>query len=206
MKKPYLFLFLLITIFAKAQIEQKKQVKLTEHNKESVRRFGVIRCLSTEADSLSRIKYPKRGTINEFEDWLAPKIIEYKRQVANGTLNRATVLTIPVVVHVIHNGDALGIGENISDAQVLSQIRVLNEDFRRMLGTPGYNTNPLGADIEIEFCMAQTAPNGAATNGIDRVNTGVASYTSMAATDAMKNYYHLGSNTIFKYVVGSLWR
>lgn len=186
MKKPYLFLFLLITIFAKAQIEQKKQVKLTEHNKESVRRFGVIRCLSTEADSLSRIKYPKRGSINEFEDWLAPKIIEYKRQVANGTLNRATVLTIPVVVHVIHNGDALGTGENISDAQVLSQIRVLNEDFRRMLGTPGYNTNPLGADIEIEFCMAQTAPNGAATNGIDRVNTGVASYTSMAATDAMK--------------------
>ena len=63
---------------------------------------------------------------------------------------------------------------------------MLNEDFRRMLGTPGYNTSPVGADIEIEFCMAQTDPNGAATNGIDRVNTGVASYTSMAATDAMK--------------------
>lgn len=186
MKKTYLLLLLFVAFFAKAQNDQKKQIKLTSHNKESVRRFGVVRCLSTEADSLSRIQNPSRGTINEFEDWLAPKIEQYKRQVANGTLNRATILTIPVVVHVIHNGDAVGTGENINDNQVLSQIRVLNEDFRRMLGTPGYNTNPIGADIEIEFCMAQTDPFGAATNGINRVNTGVASYNSMAATDAMK--------------------
>uniref|UniRef100_UPI0040492F8F M43 family zinc metalloprotease n=1 Tax=Flavobacterium sp. TaxID=239 RepID=UPI0040492F8F len=185
MKNKYLLLLLFFVAITSAQ-NIKKQAQLTEHNKESVRQFGVIRCFTTEADSISRVKYPNRGTINEFEDWLAPKVNEYKRQIANGTISRATVLTIPVVVHVIHNGDAEGTGENINDNQVLSQIRVLNEDFRRLIGTPGYNTNAVGADIEIEFCMAQIDPLGASTNGIDRVNTGVASYNSMAATDTMK--------------------
>jgi len=80
-----------------------------------------------------------------------------------------TIITIPVVIHIIHNGDAVGVNENITDAQALSQITVLNQDFRRMINTPGYNTNPVGADLEIEFCMAQRTPTGTATNGIDRV-------------------------------------
>ena len=41
------------------------------------------------------------------------------------------VITIPVVVHVIHFGEPIGTGRNISDAQILSQIDVLNRDFRR---------------------------------------------------------------------------
>ena len=44
-------------------------------------------------------------------------------------------MRIPVVVHVIHNGTAIGTGANISDAQVMSQIQVLNEDYRRIVGT-----------------------------------------------------------------------
>ena len=38
------------------------------------------------------------------------------------------VVTIPTVVHVVHNSPA----ENISDAQVKSQISVLNRDFRKL--------------------------------------------------------------------------
>jgi hypothetical protein len=53
---------------------------------------------------------------------------------------------------------------------VQSQITVLNQDFRKMMGTPGYNTNPDGADVEIEFVLAKQDPNGNPTNGIDRVN------------------------------------
>ena len=37
----------------------------------------------------------------------------------------SSVITIPVVVHVVYNNSS----ENISDAQVLSQINILNEDF-----------------------------------------------------------------------------
>ncbi|PZQ86748.1 MAG: hypothetical protein DI548_06620, partial [Flavobacterium johnsoniae] len=89
-----------------------------------------------------------------------------------GTAGTNAVITIPVVVHVIHSGQSVGSGRNISDARVNSQITVLNQDFRRMLDTPGYNTNPVGADVEVEFCLAKVNPNGNPTNGIDRVNLG----------------------------------
>ncbi len=80
------------------------------------------------------------------------------------------------MVHVIHNGDALGSGENIADAQVMSQITVLNQDYRRMTGTPGFGT---GVDTTIEFCMAQIDPSGNATNGIVRHN--ITPYTNNVA-------------------------
>lgn len=38
---------------------------------------------------------------------------------------------IPVVVHIIHNGELVGTGSNISDEQILSQLAVINKDFNR---------------------------------------------------------------------------
>lgn len=73
--------------------------------------------------------------------------------------------TIPVVVHVIYNNSV----SNISDAQILSQIDVLNEDFRKKAGTAGHNTDPVGADVNIEFCLASSDPTGLFTSGIVRV-------------------------------------
>lgn len=82
------------------------------------------------------------------------------------------VITIPVVVHVFHNRQNGAIGgannPNISEEQILSQIEVLNEDFRRKLNTNGYNQNPVGADTEIEFKLANQDPNCEPTNGITR--------------------------------------
>ena len=49
----------------------------------------------------------------------------------NPMLN-GTVITIPVVVHVLHTGQSVGTGLNISSVQVQSQIDVLNRDFRRL--------------------------------------------------------------------------
>lgn len=84
----------------------------------------------------------------------------------------AKIYRIPVVVHVVHNNASNFIGgennSNISDEQIKSQITVLNEDYRRKVGTKGYNTNPVGADMEIEFQLASVDPNGNATNGITR--------------------------------------
>jgi hypothetical protein len=82
------------------------------------------------------------------------------------------VITIPVVVHVIHYpGEAIGTGTNISDAQIQSQIDVLNEDFRR-LNSNIYSVpaafRGASADPLIQFCLAQQDPNGAITNGITR--------------------------------------
>ncbi len=73
------------------------------------------------------------------------------------------VITIPVVVHVIYQSNA----QNISDAQIQSQMQVLNDDFRRM-NSDANNTWSQAADTEIEFCLATVDPNGNATSGITR--------------------------------------
>jgi PKD repeat protein len=77
------------------------------------------------------------------------------------------ILTIPVVVHIIHDGDALGTGSNISDEQVWSAINGLNEDYRKMAGTNGDGD---GADIGVEFCLAQRDPDDNPHSGINRVS------------------------------------
>ncbi|MBL4754937.1 MAG: zinc metalloprotease, partial [Flavobacteriales bacterium] len=81
-----------------------------------------------------------------------------------------TVITIPVVVHVIYENNA----ENISDAQVISQIDVLNRDFRKLnvdTGNVPIGFQGLAADVEVEFCLAVRDPNGNPTNGITRTPT-----------------------------------
>ena len=80
---------------------------------------------------------------------------------------RMVIYTIPVVVHILHTGQAIGTGVNITDAQVQSAIDALNEDFRKMAGTNGFGA---GVDAEIEFCLASRDPQGNPTNGIVRVN------------------------------------
>jgi len=138
---------------------------------------GLIRCVSAEYDAYQRETNIKGESRDEFENWMRKKVAETKLQRnANSTTE---IITIPVVVHVIHNGDNVGSNENIATAQILSQITVLNQDFRKMAGTPGFNTEEAGADIEIEFCLAQVDPAGNATTGIDRINLNRASWTSM---------------------------
>lgn len=82
---------------------------------------------------------------------------------SNGSLR-----IIPTVFHVIHEGG----DENISKAQILDQLNILNNDIRRMnadtVNTPA-PFKPLGADCEIEFRLAQLDPNGNCTDGIVRV-------------------------------------
>jgi hypothetical protein len=81
------------------------------------------------------------------------------------------VITIPVVFHVVYRNTT----QNISEAQILSQIEVLNEDFRLLNADFGPVTpavfEPLAADFEIEFCLATIDPSGNPTTGINRVST-----------------------------------
>ncbi len=82
-----------------------------------------------------------------------------------------------VVVHVIHLGEPVGTGTNISDAQIRSAIAALNNDFRRV--GQGFNTHPNGADVNIEFSLAVRDPSGLPTSGITRDNgNGVAGYAA----------------------------
>lgn len=99
----------------------------------------------------------------------AERFNEFVRQFEN-LENTQSKLRIPVVVHVMHlPSESYGQASNITDEQVRSQIEVLNEDFNRIFGSRGYNANPVGADTEIEFCLATKDPTGMPTNGIVRV-------------------------------------
>jgi hypothetical protein len=120
------------------------------------------------------------------------------QQRPQGKYLRQATLTIPVVFHVVY---ANGI-ENISEKQVLSQLAVLNADFRRKnkdaVNTPAY-FRPFAADTEIEFCLATVDPEGNMTTGItrtktDRVNFSYVSdnvkFASTGGTDAWdRNQY-----------------
>lgn len=93
------------------------------------------------------------------------------------------IITIPVVVHVLFNTT----DQNISDARILSQLAVLNKDYR-MLNTDRSLVPaaflPRAADSKIMFCLAQVDPTGRPTSGINR------KYTSKAyflADDGMKS-------------------
>ncbi|WP_229321099.1 M43 family zinc metalloprotease [Larkinella knui] len=138
-------------------------------------------------DSALRARYPELGSLNEFEKSIQEQIVRLKKLQSTGRL-AATLLTIPIVVHVVHNGEAVGTGRNISAAQVQSQLETLNEDFRRKAGTRGFNNNPVGADIEIEFCLAAVNPQGGtlAERGIDRINGNRANWSRSDVDGVLK--------------------
>jgi hypothetical protein len=102
-----------------------------------------------------------------FEDWIKKNV----KVRSKGTLRpQATSYKIPVVVHIIHNGE--NDETNISDAQVVSQIKVLNDDYKR-LNADASNTpslfSPVAGNLDIEFILAKQTPEGFSTNGIVRV-------------------------------------
>lgn len=121
--------------------------------------------------------------LTNFNGWIDEQTYQSK---ANNKRLVDGVTILPVVVHVIHNGDAVGSSENISDARVHSQITVLNQDYRKKEGTPGFNTNPVGVDTKIEFELADKKPDGTATNGINRVNFGISGFLTYSQIDQMK--------------------
>lgn len=128
---------------------------------------GIIHCLTAELDEYKRKQNPGLGTIDEFEAWLQETMARTPQYLSR------EILTIPVIIHIVHDGEAVGSGTNISYEQILSQIEVLNEDFRRMEGTNGFNSDSAGADVEIEFCLANIDQSGkliAGEPGVNRID------------------------------------
>lgn len=86
---------------------------------------------------------------------------------ANAEKKQSTVIMIPVVVHVVYKNAI----QNIPDTQIVRQIQILNECFR--LQNPNFSAtipmfDTIGADVEIQFCLAGTDPQGNPTTGIIR--------------------------------------
>ncbi len=120
-----------------------------------------------------------------FESWIDQKIEARKFQPQILSKINEEVRLIPVVVHVIHNGQGVGSGSNIPLSQIESQIKTLNEDFRRMNSdasrTPA-EFLPVAGDAKIEFVLAKQDPIGLPTDGIVRIQGPKSTYTPDDAT------------------------
>lgn len=113
-----------------------------------------------------------------------------KKYVETHTGQEKVVVTIPVVFHVVYNTSA----QNISDALIYAQLDQLNKDYARLNSDAG-NTpaafQGVAANTQIQFCLAQRDPNGAATTGIVRKST---TTTSFSSNDAVKYSAQGGDN------------
>lgn len=124
------------------------------------------KCISNETWKKYHEKNPSAATrMQDLEKFTKKWESEGKQSKINGQIT-----TIPVVVHVLY----YYVEDNISDEQVLSQIDVLNEDFRLLNSDSLDENHPFwfnSADAEIEFCLANIDPFGNLTNGITRTLT-----------------------------------
>lgn len=123
-----------------------------------------------------------RAGEKNFDNYIA------KRKPQNG---RAGTIIIPVAVHVVYKTAA----ENISDAQIQSQIDVLNEDFTA--SNSDYNNYDAGysavkGDADIQFCL-------------DTIVRKQTKKRSFSWNDAVKKNKQGGSNAIDPMHVLNIW-
>ncbi len=125
------------------------------------------------------------------------KVSSQKSVLANG------IAQIPVVVHVMHKGETIGSGTNISDENIKLGIKYLNNYWRKVSGSNGDGD---GVDMQIEFALAIQDESGNCTNGINRVDmssvtdyanegvkfgssgTGLEDYDSQGGINSLKEY------------------
>ena len=144
----------------------------------SIVMYGQInmkKCTTTplvEQELISNIDYAK-GRVNAITEniaWIKDNHSE------------KTTIKIPVVIHVIHKNthSNIGVGTNISNAQIEDALKILNEDFSKT--NPEYPNPPRNTFLnywgnpDIKFCLATTDPSGNPTNGIIRTSTVVSDW------------------------------
>ena len=126
-----------------------------------------------------------------------PEYCERRRQIESFSANarfavpeRSEVVRIPVVVHVIYNDSS----QNISEAQIQSQIDALNRDFR-MRNADRVDIpeafRRYSVDTMIEFGLAVRDPMGRSTSGVTRTRTDLPHFpyrrTDRQATEKLDN-------------------
>jgi PKD repeat protein len=158
-------------------------------------------CQTSEKQNEWFAKHPELK--NAFEQLQEKAEKEDQLFFAQGNQQRiasTTIYTVPVVFHILHLGGA----ENISDAQVLDAMNILNRDFQKLNADTAVVVTPLKqiiGDVKFQFVLATKDPNGFCTNGIQHfwdVNTDwQGSFTNYAYTWNPTKYLNI-------YVVRSI--
>ena len=139
--------------------------------------FSLLNNLHSQSQVIEKCGFDRLRNILLQDSNYLRKEIEAEQKIAqyisqSQLRSSSSIYTIPVVVHVLHLGELLGVGTNISDAQIQSAITNLNDVYRgQTAGSP--------VDFEIEFALAQQDPNCMAHSGINRINaSSVPNYSS----------------------------
>ena len=144
------------------------------------------------ADVVMKEKQAKNPNAKKIMDQMEAYTQKRVKELQNlqGKIN-GDVYQIPVVVHILYTNST----NNISNAQIQSQLDVLNADFRR---TNSDRTNKWSqaADTKIEFYLAQVDPNGNATTGITRTQVSKSTWDlqNTSTSDDMKKAARGGVN------------
>jgi len=106
----------------------------------------------------------------------------YVQAAQNGRqINDTNIYEIPIVIHIIYSGEAVGTPNNLSDATIQNYIQLTNNRLRHTSGMAFANNPFSGADARIKLCIAKTDTNGRFTTGIIRHNNpAMASAASLA--------------------------
>ncbi len=156
-------LLLLLTVFVAAQLSaQMRIIKSTGQT--------IIRCYTTETINDLRKKTPNAETDAQFEAWLKRKTGERKSEHIE-----VKPYIVPVIFHIIYDGETEGNGSNLSQAFIQQQMLQLNKDYANLSNSQ----YAVAAATGIQFTLAQKSPSGSvlAEPGIERINRSSKSWT-----------------------------
>ncbi|MEM7375239.1 MAG: PKD domain-containing protein [Bacteroidota bacterium] len=143
-------------------------------------------CTTVEVEKDLTTKHAEETEPPEkFEQWMEETVKRTQRRRSIFRNSSQEVYSLPVVVHVVYSNSV----ENISDAQVMSQIEVLNQDYRRTnldQSRTDQEFKNLAVDTGIEFCMATVDPQGNPTNGIDRISLSGSPFVEQTINEEIK--------------------
>ena len=92
-------------------------------NKLNLLFLSCLLSLSTFSQVLKQDPNEQCGTAvppQQWDEWFNKEVAKYKEGLQAGK-GKLTTYTIPMIVHIIHAGEAVGTYPNISQAQVVSQ-------------------------------------------------------------------------------------
>lgn len=128
----------------------------------------------------------------------ADELLPVSKKSQETGIAEAPVITIPVVIHVLYQTAE----QNISDGRIQSQIKILNDDFRKRNSDTSLIPAAfasLSADCGIQFELAKQDPEGRPTTGIIRKRTDQVSwqqddkmkFSASGGNDAWDSRYYL---------------
>ena len=123
------------------------------------------------------------------------------------------IITIPVVFHVLHLGETVGSGSNISNSAILNELSDMNDLFRKAEGSPSFN-DALSVDTRIQFELATIDPDGNEITGIFRhdlsdwpfyASSGIHYNSTYPGAQGIREQYYLSTDPIFNVGYVNIW-